>query len=325
MYYVVTGAAGFIGSNIIKALNQRGITDIIAVDNLGKADKFRNLVDCDLADYIDKTDFLQLMHKNALDGAVMALFHQGACTDPLESDGRYVMENNYRYSMDMLDFCQENQTAFLYASSAGVYGDGKAFSEQREHESPLNVVAYSKFLFDQAVRRIWDDRTSQIVGLRYFDVYGQGEQHKAHAASAVYQCFKQYMSNGKVALYKGGADYADGEQSRDFVAITDVVQANLWFLDHPEQSGIFNIGTGRSQSFNALAVAVINQCRQHTGEAELDLAGMQAQGIIEYVDFPEQCQPYTQADLSALRQAGYDAPMLDLQQGVATYVDSLYK
>ena len=325
MYYVVTGAAGFIGSNIVKALNARGVTDIIAVDNLSHADKFSNLVECEIADYIDKTDFLQLMHKNALDGAVLALFHNGACTDPLESDGRYVMENNYRYSMDMLDFCQENQTAFLYASSAEVYGAGNVFIEERGNESPLHVGAYSKFLFDQAVRRIWEDRTSQIVGLRYFDVYGQGEQHKADAASIVYQCFSQFMANGKVTLFKGAESVANGEQSRDFVSVEDVVQANMWFLDRPGQSGIFNIGTGRSHSYNDVAVAVINQCRQLAGKSALELAWLQAQGMIEYVDFPARRQTHTQADTTALRQAGYDAPMLDLEQGVPAYVDILYK
>ena len=219
MYYVVTGAAGFIGSNIIKALNVRGITDIIAVDNLSKADKFVNLVDCEIADYIDKSDFLQLMHKNALDGAVMALFHQGASTDSMETDGRYVMENNYRYSMDMLDFGQENQAAFLYASSAEVYGAGNDFTEQRQHESPLNITGYSKFLLDQAIRRIWADRTSQIVGLRYFDVYGPGEQHKADTASVIYKYFNQFMANDKVALFKVGVGMANGEPRPDFLSL----------------------------------------------------------------------------------------------------------
>jgi ADP-L-glycero-D-manno-heptose 6-epimerase len=325
MYYVVTGAAGFIGSNIVKALNARGVTDIIAVDNLTRADKFRNLVDCELADYIDKTDFLQLMHKNALDGAIAAIFHHGACTDAQADDGRYVMENNYRYSMDMLDFCQENQAAFLYASSAEVYGAGNDFTELRQNESPLNINAYSKFLFDQAVRRIWDDRTAQIVGLRYFDVYGQGEQHKADAASFVYQYFYQFMTTGKVTLFKGAASTANGEQCRDFVAVDDVVQANMWFLDHPAVSGIFNIGTGRALSANDVAVAVINQCRQLDGKTALELAWLQAQGMIEYVDFPARRQSFTRADISALRQAGFDAPMIEAEQGMASYVDALYK
>ncbi|MFA5172183.1 MAG: ADP-glyceromanno-heptose 6-epimerase [Sulfuriferula sp.] len=326
-YYVVTGAAGFIGSNIVKALNDRGITDIIAVDNLTKADKFKNLVDCELADYIDKTDFMKLLHNNSLDGAVTAVFHEGACSNTMETDGRYMMENNYRYSMDVLDFCQENQASFLYASSASVYGSGTTFSERREHEAPLNVYGYSKFLFDQAVRRIWEDKTSQIVGFRYFNVYGQREQHKGRMASVAYHFFNQYMTTGKVKLFEGCAGYGNGEQSRDFVSIEDVVKVNMWFLDHPDASGIFNLGTGRSQPFNDVAVAVINQCRHHNGEVALDLNTLQQQGLIEYIDFPEalkgKYQSFTQADISALRTMGYTNDMLTVAEGTARYVDIL--
>ena len=327
MYYVVTGAAGFIGSNIIQALNSRGITEIIAVDNLTKADKFKNLVDCEIADYIDKLDFMKLLHNNSLDGAVTAVLHEGACSDTMEIDGRYMMENNYRYSMDVLDFCQENQASFLYASSASVYGSGTVFSERREHEAPLNVYGYSKFLFDQAVRRIWEDRTSQIVGFRYFNVYGQREQHKGRMASVAYHFFNQYMTTGKVKLFEGCAGYGNGEQSRDFVSIEDVVKVNMWFLDNPDSSGIFNLGTGRSQPFNDVAIAVINQCRQHQGEAALDLCALQQQGLIEYIDFPEalkgKYQSFTQADISALRAVGYAHDMLSVADGTARYVDIL--
>ncbi|WP_413439352.1 ADP-glyceromanno-heptose 6-epimerase [Sulfuriferula sp. GW1] len=327
MYYVVTGAAGFIGANIVKALNERGITDIIAVDNLTKADKFRNLTDCEIADYLDKNEFLELIHSEALDGEVAAVFHEGACSDTMETDGRYMMENNYRYSMDLLNFCQDNDAAFLYASSASVYGAGSVFSEQRAHESPLNVYGYSKFLFDQAVRRMWHDRTAQIVGFRYFNVYGPREQHKGRMASVAFHFFNQYSAHGKVKLFEGCDGYANGEQRRDFVSIEDVAKVNLWFLDHPEQSGIFNLGTGRSQTFNDVAVAVINTCRVHAGEAALDLATLQAQGIIEYMDFPEalkgKYQSFTQADISALRQAGYDASLLTVEQGTARYVEVL--
>ena len=327
MYYIVTGAAGFIGANIVKALNERGITDIIAVDNLSKADKFRNLTDCEIADYLDKNEFLELIHSEALDGEVAAVFHEGACSDTMETDGRYMMENNYRYSMDLLNFCQDNDAAFLYASSASVYGTGSVFSEQRAHESPLNVYGYSKFLFDQAVRRLWHDRTVQIVGFRYFNVYGPREQHKGRMASVAFHFFNQYRAHGKVRLFEGCDGYANGEQRRDFVSIEDVVKVNLWFLDHPEQSGIFNLGTGRSQTFNDVAVAVINTCRAHAGEAPLDMATLQAQGIVSYMDFPEalkgKYQSFTQADISALRQTGYDAPLLTVEQGTARYVEVL--
>lgn len=327
MYYVVTGAAGFIGANIVKALNERGITDIIAVDNLTKADKFKNLTDCEIADYLDKREFLELIHSNGLDGEVAAIFHEGACSDTMETDGRYMMENNYRYSLDLLNFCQETDAAFLYASSASVYGAGSVFSEQRAHELPLNVYGYSKFLFDQAVRRMWHDKTAQIVGFRYFNVYGPREQHKGRMASVAFHFFNQYSAHGKVKLFEGCDGYGNGEQRRDFVSIEDVVKVNLWFLDHPGQSGIFNLGTGRSQTFNDVAVAVINTCRAHANEAPLDLAALQAHGIIEYMDFPEalkgKYQSFTQADISALREAGYDTPLLTVEQGTARYVDVL--
>ena len=327
MYHIVTGAAGFIGANLVKALNERGITDIIAVDNLTKADKFKNLTDCEIADYLDKREFLELIHSGDLDDSVAAVFHEGACSDTMETDGRYMMENNYRYSLDVLNFCQENNAAFLYASSASVYGSGSIFSEQREHESPLNVYGYSKFLFDQAVRRMWHDKSAQIVGFRYFNVYGPREQHKGRMASVAFHFFNQYQAHGKVKLFEGCDGYANGEQRRDFVSVEDVVAVNMWFLDHPHQSGIFNLGTGRSQTFNDVAVAVVNTCRAHAGEAPLDLAALQAQGIISYMDFPEalkgKYQSFTQADISALRGAGYDAPLLTVEQGTARYVEVL--
>ena len=327
MYYVVTGAAGFIGANIVKALNERGATNIIAVDNLTRADKFRNLVDCEIADYLDKKDFISLVETGVLDGSVEAVFHEGACSDTMETDGRYMMENNYRYSVSLLKFCQDNDAPFLYASSASVYGAGRVFREEREHEGPLNVYGYSKFLFDQTVRRMWDERGAQIVGFRYFNVYGPREQHKGRMASVAFHFFNQYREHGKVKLFEGCEGYANGEQRRDFVSVEDIVKVNLWCLDNPEVSGIFNLGTGRCQSFNDVAVATVNACRARDGQKPLSLAEMQGQGIVEYIGFPEalkgKYQSYTEADMSALRDAGYDAPFYTVEEGVSRYVEHL--
>jgi ADP-L-glycero-D-manno-heptose 6-epimerase len=323
-YVVVTGAAGFIGANLVKALNDRGISEILAVDNLSKADKFRNLVDCEIDDYLDKQAFLPLVESGRLEGAVRAVFHQGACSDNMETDGRYMMENNYRYSCALLQFCQDDEIPLLYASSANVYGSGTVFRETREHEAPLNVYGYSKFLFDQIVRRMWDERTAQIAGFRYFNVYGPREQHKGRTASVAFHFYDQYMNEGKVKLFEGTEGYAPGGQLRDFIAVQDVVKVNLWCFDHPEISGIFNVGTGRSQTFNDVAVAVVNACRAAKGDAPLSLAELQAKGIIQYVHLPQgmrgKYQNFTQADISALREAGYEAPFLSVEETVESYV-----
>jgi ADP-L-glycero-D-manno-heptose 6-epimerase len=327
MYYVVTGAAGFIGSNLVAGLNARGIKDIIAVDNLTRGDKFRNLVDCEIADYVDKNDFLELVTTGELDGSVAAVFHEGACSDTMEHNGQYMMSNNYRYTVAMLDFCLEQEVPLLYASSAAVYGGGRRFSESREFEAPLNVYGYSKFLFDQVVRRRLGEAGSQVVGFRYFNVYGPREQHKGRMASVAFHHFNQFAESGKVRLFEGCDGYANGEQSRDFVFVDDVVKVNLWFLDHPESSGIFNLGTGRAQPFNDVAMATVNACRAASGEPALSLAEMVARGLVEYVPFPDalrgKYQSFTQADLGRLRGAGYDAPFADVGEGVARYCAKL--
>ncbi len=327
MYYIVTGAAGFIGSNLVKALNDRGVTDIIAVDNLKQADKFRNLVDCDIADYMSKEDFIEKLNGGMFDGIVSAVLHQGACSDTMETDGRYMMQNNYQYSLDLLNFCQNEEVPFLYASSASVYGSGPNFKESREFESPLNVYAYSKFLFDQIVRRRWHKRSSQIVGLRYFNVYGTREQHKGRMASVAYHFFHQYRAEGYVKLFEGCDGYANGGQLRDFVSVEDVARVNMHFLDHPSQSGIFNLGTGQAQSFNDVAVATINALRAAKGEGKLSLEQMHQQQLIRYISFPEQLkgkyQSYTQADIGALREVGYKEPFLNVEQGTGRYVNYL--
>ncbi len=330
MYTIVTGAAGFIGSNIVKALNERGVTKIIAVDNLKRAEKFKNLVDCEIADYLDKEGFIERLLAGHFDGAVDAVLHQGACSDTMEMDGHYMMENNFRYSLAMLDWCQEQKVQFLYASSAATYGGSSEFREERAFEAPLNVYGYSKFLFDQIVRQRLTEAqgdNSQIAGFRYFNVYGPRESHKGRMASVAFHHYNQFRAEGKVKLFEGCDGYGNGEQKRDFVYVGDVAKVNLFFLDHPDQSGIFNVGTGRAQSFNELAAANVNSCRALQGKSAEPLDALLKQGFIEYIPFPEalkgKYQSFTQADLSKLRQAGYDAPFASVEEGVAQYVQWL--
>jgi len=327
MYTIVTGAAGLIGSNIVKALNDRGVKEVIAVDNLTRADKFKNLVDCDIVDYLDKHEFIERLLSGYFDGDVDAIFHEGACSDTMESDGHYMMENNYRYSLGLLDWCIDQEVQFLYASSAATYGASNEFLEERSCESPLNVYGYSKFLFDQIVRQRLPEASSQIVGFRYFNVYGPRESHKGRMASVAFHHYNQFQAEQKVKLFEGCDGYGNGEQKRDFVYVGDVAKVNLHFLDHPEKSGIFNLGTGRAQSFNELAVATVNSCRGLRGEPKQSLEELLAQGFIEYIPFPEalkgKYQSFTQADLTKLRKAGYEAPFASVEEGVEQYVQWL--
>lgn len=326
MTLIVTGAAGFVGSNIVKSLNLRGERDIIAVDNLRRAEKFHNLVDCDISDYLDKEDFVARFARGDF-GAVRAVFHEGACSDTMESDGRYMMENNFRYSRAILDACLEQGVAFLYASSAAVYGGSDVFVESREHERPLNVYGYSKFLFDQIVRERLPAAESQIAGFRYFNVYGARESHKGRMASVAFHNYNEFRANGRVKLFGEYNGYAAGEQTRDFVSVEDVAAVNLFFLDHPERSGIFNLGSGRAQPFNDIARTVVNTLRAQRGEPALSLEALVAAGLLEYIPFPDalrgKYQCFTQADIGALRAAGYDAPFLSVESGVARYIDWL--
>jgi ADP-L-glycero-D-manno-heptose 6-epimerase len=327
MVIVVTGAAGFIGSNLVRALNARGETRILAVDHLERGDKFRNLAACEIADYLDKGEFRKRIEAGDFAGSIDAVFHQGACSDTMESDGQYMMENNYRYSLALLDFCLEDEVPFIYASSAAVYGASKTFKEERKFEAPLNVYGYSKFLFDQVVRRRLPEAASQVAGFRYFNVYGPNEWHKGRMASVAWHFFNQYQAEGRVRPFAGSGGYADGEQRRDFVSVEDVSRINLHFLDHPEVSGIFNCGTGRAQSFNDVALATINCCRKAKGEGPVSLEQARAQRLIEYAPFPDalkgKYQNFTQGDVGALRGAGYSAPLLSVEEGVGRYVGSL--
>ena len=307
---VVTGGAGFIGSNLVLGLNKRGHGEVVVVDNLTDANKYRNLVGAQIADYVDKEDFLSMVTGRAgwLDD-VEAVFHQGACTSTTETDGRYMMKNNYEYSKAILDLCLERSAPLIYASSAAVYGGGQVFAEEPANEGPLNVYGFSKLLFDVHVRRLLSGAGSQIVGLRYFNVYGPRESHKGPMASLVLQLDNQLQASDKARLFGATEGYEAGEQRRDFVYVQDVVDMNLWFFDHPDQSGIFNCGTGTSRTFNDLASEVVK---------------FRGQGEIEYIPFPDNLQgryqSYTQADMSGLRSAGYQSDPTPLEKGIPEYL-----
>ena len=308
--FIVTGGARFIGSNLVRALCERG-KDVIVVDDLTDGRKFINLADCDIQDYWDKDELLTLISRGkSLEVSPQAVFHQGACSDTTEWDGQYMMQTNFEYSKRLLDYCGTNAIPFLYASSASVYGSGPVFNEDRCNEAPLNVYAYSKCLLDRYVRRVIEDSSSQIVGLRYFNVYGPREAHKGKMASIAWQLHQRMLSREAIALFEGSDGYADGEQRRDFVHVDDVVKVNLWFLEHPDVSGVFNLGTGRSQTFNDVARAVI---AWHGG------------GEISYVPFPGHLQgryqSFAEADISALRACGYEQPFLGVEEGVHRYLD----
>jgi len=328
---VVTGAAGFIGSNIIAGLNARGLDDIIAVDDLRQGDKFRNLADLQIADYVDADAFYEQFYSGHY-GQVEAVFHEGACSDTMEADGKFMMANNYTLSWQLFQACQKRGARLLYASSAATYGGSDTFREDPAFELPLNVYGYSKLLFDQRMRRECGNdfqrtkagKTQQVVGLRYFNVYGPREQHKGRMASVAFHQYHQFRTEGVVKLFGEYGGYPSGGQMRDFVFIDDVVAVNLWFFDHPGQSGIFNLGSGRAQPFNDVASAVVNALRGLEGQATLSLEAITERGLLQYVAFPEalrgKYQCYTQADLTGLRAAGCDHRFADVQTGVTQYV-----
>ncbi|NBW77559.1 MAG: ADP-glyceromanno-heptose 6-epimerase [Betaproteobacteria bacterium] len=327
---VVTGAAGFIGSNLIQGLNARGIDNIIAVDDLSVGDKFRNLADLRIADYVDMDDFYALFEAGHY-GNVEAVFHEGACSDTMEQDGKYMMDNNYTLSCELFQACMSQGTRLLYASSAATYGGSSTFQEEPACEKPLNVYGYSKLLFDQKMRRELGNRFEnaphQVVGFRYFNVYGPREQHKGRMASVAYHQFHQFMAEDQVKLFGEYGGYAHGQQLRDFVHVDDVVDVNLWFFDHPTQNGVFNLGSGQAQPFNDVAMAVVNALRNEEGKPALDLTQLVESGAIKYIPFPEDLrgkyQCYTQADLSALRAAGCHHEFANVQNGVARYIQWL--
>ena len=326
MKVVVTGAAGMIGSNIVQGLNAIGIDDVIAVDNLTNGPKYRNLLGAKISDYFDKTDFYARFARREF-GRVDAVLHQGACSDTMQHDGRYMLDTNYRCSKDLLDACQDQGTRLLYASSAATYGGSASFREEPQFELPLNVYGYSKLMFDNVVRRMLPTATSQVAGFRYFNVYGPREQHKGRMASVAFHHFNQFREHGKVKLFGEYGGYGPGMQSRDFVCVDDVVAVNLWFLQNPGQSGIFNLGSGRAQPFNDVAVATVNAARTLKGEAPLPLAELVSRALVEYIPFPEalvgKYQCFTQADLTRLRATGCDHVFADVATGVGRYVNWL--
>jgi ADP-L-glycero-D-manno-heptose 6-epimerase len=308
---IVTGGAGFIGSNIVRGLNDRGIDDVVVVDDLTDGRKFANLVDCRIADYWDKDSLLERLAAGRA-APLTAVFHQGACAVTTEWDGRYMLDTNYRYSVELMEYCLAARVPLIYASSAAVYGASTVFTESDERaERPLNVYGWSKLMFDRYVRRKLP-APSQVAGLRYFNVYGPGEAHKGPMASVAFHLHRQVADEGEARLFDGHAGYAAGEQRRDFIHVDDVVKVNLWLLDRSDVSGVFNVGTGASATFNDVAQAVI---------------AWHGRGRIRYIPFPDELKPryqsFTQADIAALRGAGYGGGFLDVKAGVSAYLDAL--
>ena len=310
---VVTGSNGFIGSNLIKNLNSLGISEILAIDNHDNEALKENIKNCQIKEYLGIEEFLTSIKKREIDSSkIKAIFLQGACSDTMEWDAEYLFQNNLLYSRELLKFCLEGSTPLIYASSASVYGSGNNFKEDLENESPINLYAYSKYLFDQIVRKHLESNKSQIVGLRYFNVYGPNEAHKGGMASVAYHLHQQLKNGDQVNLFKGSDGFGDGEQRRDFIHVDDVINVNLWFMNNPSVSGIFNVGTGNSQTFNEVANAVIEWNQK---------------GHINYINFPENLkgayQSFTEADIGALRNAGYKQEFLDVSIGVKKYLDVL--
>ena len=313
---IVTGGAGFIGSNIVKGLNDRGREDILIVDDLTEMVKFKNIQGLKALDYMDKDDFATALANGKFDNVkIDVIFHEGACSDTMEYNGKYMMENNFEYTKNLMHFALKKKIQLIYASSASTYGSGKhGFSEKPACEEALNVYAFSKLFFDNYARRYFDNAESQLVGLRYFNVYGPQENHKGKMASMIFQMFNQWKAEGKVKLFEGFDGYGNGEQTRDFIYVKDVVKVNFFFWDHPELKGIYNCGTGNAHTFNTLAKGVL----KYFGSGEL-----------EYVPFPEvlkgKYQSFTEADSSKLLTAGYDGGFTDIEEAIAEYCALLDK
>lgn len=313
MSVIVTGGAGFIGSCVVRSLNDAGVDDIVVVDDIAQTEKWLNLRDKRYKEYIHKSRFIEKLpelHR----GGVSAVIHLGACSSTTERDFDYLYQNNFEYTKILWEHCAANDVPFIYASSAATYGDGsQGFDDRADIDllRPLNGYGYSKQLFDLWVRRQAKSFPPQYVGLKFFNVYGPNEYCKGSMASMVYHGYRQIKERGTIRLFRScDPAYADGEQLRDFVYVKDVCDVILWLLAHPRVSGLFNVGTGRAQSFRELAEAVFHAL------------GMEPR--IEYIDMPEHLrekyQYYTKAEMDKLRQAGYTKPFMTVEQGVADYV-----
>ena len=309
---IVTGSNGFIGSNLIKKLNNQGHSNILAVDDLSKTENLSNIEDCEIKDLIDLKQFSTQLIKNDLSKKeIDYVFHQGACSDTTESNIDFLLQNNYYYSKNILNFCASKHIPLVYASSASVYGNELTFQENSRNESPVNLYAYTKYIFDQFVRKKINKISSQIVGLRYFNVYGPREAHKKRMASVALHLHQQLLNGQEVKLFGAFDGFESGQQSRDFVHIDDVIDVNLWFMENNHISGIFNVGSGKSHTFNEVAEAVIKWNKK---------------GRITYIPFPDSLkgsyQSFTKADISKLRKVGYKKPFRDVQSGIKNYLDT---
>ncbi len=312
---IVTGGAGFIGSAIVAGLNSRGIDDIVVVDILGFDEKWKNLRRLRFADYIEGSDFLEMLTAGKTDWPIEAIFHMGACSDTTERNASYMIRNNYDLSKILANRAVSDGIRFIYASSAATYGDGTQGFCDDEAElgklQPLNIYGYSKQMFD-----LWARRTGllkKIVGLKYFNVFGPNEYHKAEMRSFVVKAYEQISATGKVRLFKSHRpDYADGEQKRDFLYIKDAVDMTLFFLDNPKIAGIFNVGTGQARTWNDLAKATF--------------AAMDKKPNIHYIPMPDKLidkyQYFTQADITKLGTAGYKKEPTSLEDAIKDYVQN---
>ncbi len=321
--YVVTGAAGFIGSALIWELNRRGYDQILAVDHFEMGEKWQNLRNLEIFDYMDKQIFLEKIRCKELAGRPEVIFHLGACSATTETDMGYLMENNYNYTLQLARYALENNSRFIYASSAATYGDG-SHGYADDHKTlqklqPLNKYAYSKYLFDlHAYKQGWLD---QLVGLKYFNVYGPNEYHKGNMRSVVHKSFQQALTDGEIRLFKSHrSDFEDGGQKRDFLYVKDAVKMTLFFLDNPGLNGIYNIGRGKARTFADLGATVLETVKNS------EVAETTGKEEINYIDMPaelrDRYQYYTEADISKLREAGYRDELYHLEEGIQDYLEN---